>query len=52
MQSELLKSIKTFSLNNAKQHDNLIEALKRTSRKFSKEKTGKKPLTNINIVRI
>ena len=42
----------SFSLNNTKQKDNLIEALKITCRKFSKEKTGKKPLTNINLVRI
>ena len=44
--------VKTFSLNNTKQQDNLIDALKTTCRKFSKEKTGKKPLTNINLVRI
>ncbi len=46
------KTVKTFSLNNTKQKDNLIDALKITCRKFSKEKTGKKPLTNINLVRI
>ena len=34
------------------EQDNLIDALKITCRKFSKEKTGKKPLTNINLVRI
>ena len=52
MEKELKKITKTFSLNNLKQEENIIEALKKTCRKYSKEKTGKKPLTNINIVRI
>ncbi len=52
LEEEIEKTIRTFSLNNAKQKDNLIDALKITCRKFSKEKTGKKPLTNINLVRI
>ena len=43
---------KTFSLNNKKQEHNLIDALKIACRKYSKEKTGKKPFTNINIVKI
>ena len=42
----------TFSLINPKQKDNLIESVKIASRKLVKEKTGKKPITNINIVRI
>ena len=49
---EIERTVKTFSLNNAKQQDNLIDALKITCRKFSKEKTGKKPFTNINLIRI
>ncbi len=52
LEEEIKRTIKTFSLNNVKQQDNLIDALKITCRKFSKEKTGKKPLTNINLVRI
>ena len=52
LEEEIEKTVKTFSLNNVKQQDNLIDALKITCRKFSKEKTGKKPLTNINLVRI
>jgi ribonuclease J len=52
LEEEIERTIKTFSLNNSKQQDNLIDALKITCRKFSKEKTGKKPLTNINLVRI
>ena len=52
LEEEIEKTVRTFSLNNSKQKDNLIDALKITCRKFSKEKTGKKPLTNINLVRI
>ena len=52
LEEELEKTSKTFSLNNKKQEDNLIVALKTTCRKYSKEKTGKKPVTNINLVRI
>ena len=52
LEEEIEKTVKTFSLNNLKQQANLIDALKITCRKFSKEKTGKKPLTNINLVRI
>ena len=46
------KTLKSFSLNNKKQEDNMIDALKITCRKFTKEKTGKKPITNINLIRI
>ena len=49
---ELLKSLRTFSLNNIKQEENIIETLKKTCRKYAKEKTGKKPITNVNIIRI
>ena len=43
---------KTFSLNNEKKKGNLIDALKIGCKKYAKEKTGKKPFTNINIVKI
>ena len=43
---------KTFSLKNSKQEQNLIEALKSNCRKTIKEKTGKRPYTNVNLVRI
>tara|TARA_B100001123_G_C15306338_1_gene1022834 strand:- start:450 stop:2114 length:1665 start_codon:yes stop_codon:yes gene_type:complete len=43
---------KTFSLKNSKQEQNLIEALKTNCRKTIKEKTGKRPYTNVNLVRI
>ena len=49
---EIEKITKTFSLNNKKQEENLYESLKLACRKVTKEKTGKKPLTNINLVRI
>ena len=52
LEEEIEKTLKSFSLKNKKQERNLIDALKITCRKFSKEKTGKKPLTNINLVRI
>ena len=50
--NEIRDTSKSFSLNNKKQHQNLIDALKITCRKYSKEKTGKKPFTNINIIQI
>ncbi len=52
LEEEILKLTKTFSLKNAKQYENLIEGLKKTCRKYTKEKTGKKPITNINVIRI
>jgi len=51
-EEEILKLTKTFSLKNTKQNENLIDGLKKTCRKYTKEKTGKKPITNINVVRI
>ena len=52
LEEEIEKTTRSFSLNNKKQESNLIDALKSTCRKYSKEKTGKKPITNINLVRI
>ena len=52
VEEEIEKTTRAFSLNNKKQEENLIEALKITCRKYTKEKTGKKPITNINLVRI
>ena len=43
---------KTFSLNSSNQEKNLIEALRINCRKTVKEKTGKKPYTNVNLIRI
>ena len=43
---------RTFSLKNSNQEQNLIEALKTNCRKAVKKKTGKRPYTNVNLVRI
>ena len=48
-----IKSVcKSYSLKNPKQEYNLIEAVKSNCRKTVKEKTGKRPYTNVNLVRI
>ena len=52
LEDEVKKTSRKFSLNNAKQENILIEELKKNCRKLVKEKTGKKPYTNINLVRI
>ena len=52
LEDEVKKTSRTFSLNNTKQENILIEELKKNCRKFVKEKTGKKPYTNINLVRV
>jgi len=52
LEDQIDKTIKTFSLNNKKQETNIINAIKTTCRKYTKEKTGKRPLTNINLVRM
>jgi len=52
LEEEILNFTKTFSLKNTKQNENLIDGLKKTCRKYTKEKTGKKPITNINVIRI
>ena len=46
------KTTRTFKLGNKSQEHNLIDSLKIASRKFTKEKTGKKPFTNINLIKI
>ena len=52
MEDEVLNICKSFSLNNINQERNLIESLKQNCRRIVREKTGKKPYTNINIARI
>tara|TARA_B100000809_G_scaffold241610_1_gene264937 strand:+ start:7 stop:480 length:474 start_codon:yes stop_codon:yes gene_type:complete len=52
LEEEIETISNTFSLNNDKQKRNLVDALKIGCRKYAKEKTGKKPFTNINIVKI
>ena len=52
LEEKIEKTTKTFKLGNKHQEHNLIDALKIACRKFTKEKTGKKPFTNINLVKI
>ena len=52
VEDEVTKVCKTFSLQNKNQEKNLIDSLKQNCRKIVKNKTGKKPYTNINIARI
>ena len=52
LEEEIDKTTKSFKLGNKQQEHNLIDALKIACRKFSNNKTGKKPYTNINIVKI
>ena len=52
LEEEISKTTKTFSLNNKKQQINIIDTIKVVCKKYSKEKTGKKPITNVNLVRI
>ena len=52
MEDEIMNICRTFSMENKKQQHNLIETLKQNCRRIVREKTGKKPFTNINIARI
>ncbi len=52
MEDEILNICKTFSVDNKKQQKNLIDTIKQNCRRIVREKTGKKPFTNINIARI
>jgi len=52
LENNIKNICKTYSLNNPKQLFNLIEVLKSNCRKIVKEKTGKRPYTNVNLVRI
>tara|TARA_Y100000591_G_scaffold311486_1_gene314929 strand:+ start:103 stop:1761 length:1659 start_codon:yes stop_codon:yes gene_type:complete len=52
LEEEIDKTTRSFSLTNKKQENNLIDALKTACKKYSKAKTGKKPITNINLVRV
>ena len=46
------KTARTFSLNNQNQKDNIIDAIKISCRKVTKEITGKKPITSIKLIKI
>ena len=49
---KIKNTCKTYSLKSSKQEQNLIEEVKSNCRKVVKEKTGKRPYTNVNLVRI
>tara|TARA_A100001011_G_scaffold124445_1_gene131384 strand:+ start:15379 stop:17037 length:1659 start_codon:yes stop_codon:yes gene_type:complete len=52
MEDEIFSICRKFSLDNKNQERNLIETIKQNCRRLVKDRTGKKPLTNINIARI
>ncbi len=52
MEDEILNICRSFSLESKNQEKNLIETIKQNCRKLIRDKTGKKPFTNINIARI
>ena len=52
LEDAIQKTTKTFSLGSKKQEYNLIDALKIVCRKYTKEITGKRPFTNINLIKI
>ena len=52
MEDEIFSICKTFSLQSKNQEKNLIETIKQNCRRIVKDRTGKKPFTNINIARI
>ena len=52
LEDEITKTCKSFAINNSKQEKNLIDSIKQNCRKIIKEKTGKRPFTNVNIARI
>ncbi len=52
LEDKIRSTCKTFSLKSSNQEQNLIDALKISCKKAVKEKTGKRPYTNVNLVRI
>ena len=52
IEDEIMNICRTFSLESKNQERNLIETIKQNCRKIVRERTGKKPFTNINIARI
>ena len=52
LEDEITKTCKSFDIKNFKQEKNLIDAIKQNCRKIIKEKTGKRPFTNVNIARV
>tara|TARA_B100000953_G_scaffold85786_1_gene70003 strand:- start:5062 stop:6723 length:1662 start_codon:yes stop_codon:yes gene_type:complete len=51
LEHEIYKICKTFSVDNPKQKKNLEEKIKSNCRKIIKNRIGKRPFTNINLIR-
>ena len=52
LEKEINKTTRSYALNNIKQEESAINAIKTTCKKFAKEQIGKRPFTNINLVNI
>ncbi|MDC0473192.1 ribonuclease J [Pelagibacteraceae bacterium] len=52
LEDEIFNVCKTFSVQSKNQERNLIDNIKQNCRRIIRNKTGKKPYTNINIARI
>ena len=52
LEDQIIKTCRSFAVNNFNQEKNLIDTIKQNCRKIVKEKTGKRPFTNINVARV
>ena len=52
MEDEIFNICRTFAMESKNQEKNVIETIKHNCRRIVKDKTGKRPFTNINIARI
>ena len=52
LEDEITKTCRSFAVSNFKQEKNLVETIKQNCRKIVREKTGKRPFTNVNIARV
>ena len=52
LEDKILDICKSYSLNNKKQENNLIDNLKNSLRKILQSRLSKKPFTNINLIRL
>ena len=52
LEKEIHKTARSFKLNNIRQEENAINAIKTVCKKFTKEQIGKRPFTHINLVNI
>ena len=52
LEDKILNICRSYSLNNKKQENNLIDNLKNSLRKVLQSRLSKKPFTNINLIRL